>query len=168
MTISKRFALLPAVALVAGCASPDTAFPTLAIRDAERVSGTMAVPAPPAPPLPTPLAATQDRAISLTQQALSAHQAFLAAAPATRERITRASGAAQGSERWAQAQVAIAGLEAQRSAVMIALADLDRLALEAAVAGQAFATLADRRDEVAALADQETALINALLETLEQ
>lgn len=164
MSIAKPLALLPVVSSLIACAAPDGAYPSLAIREAERVSGTMEAPAPPA--LPSTAPAIQTNAAQLAATARAAHEGFLTAAPATRTRVNAANSAAIGSDRWSAAQVAIAELETQRSEVMIALADLDRLAVEAAVAGEDFAALAASRDEIAALAASETALIELLLATL--
>lgn len=157
--------LLAATAALAGCATPDGAYPDLSIRATERVSGTMAAPPPPYEPPPV-AAGTMTRSSQLVASAAAAHREFLASAPATRDHVRAASGAARDSERWARAQVAIAGLEARRAAVMIALADLDRLTVDAAIEGQQFAALGEQRDEVAALADRQTRLLAEMLQSL--
>jgi len=164
-------AIAAALAL-AGCAAPDGPYPSLAMRGSERVAGMMAgtMAAPPPRPYEPPQVPASDlaRGDQLVSQAKSAHQGFLDAAPAARDLVLAARGASRDSEGWSRAQIAIADLESSRAQVMIALADLDRLAVDAAVAGEQFAPLGQKRDEVAAFANGETELINALLESLAQ
>lgn len=161
-----RLALLPALIAITGCAAPDGAYPSLALRESERVGGTLAVPpqAPDAAPAITP--ATLADSERLLAEAQAAHAAFLKTAPAARDAVRAAQGSARDSDRWARAQVAIADLEASRAQVMIALADLDRLTVDAAVAGGQFAGLAAKRDNIAALSDGQTQMIAAMLESL--
>lgn len=148
--------------LAAGCArAPEGAYPSLAIRDVERVAGTLVPPAPPAPPAP-PTPATLDRLGALTAQAQAANARFLAAAPAARRTVGAGANAAVGSEAWAQAQVALAGLETVRSEAMIALADLDRIYVDAAIASVALGRIEADRAAVTAMVDEQNALIAAL------
>ncbi len=154
-----------ALALV-GCAAPDGAYPSLGVRDTERVSGTMAAPVPQIyEPVPAD-AANLALGDQLVARANSAHLAFLDTAPAARSVVNAAQGASRDSENWVRAQVAIADLEASRAQVMIALADLDRLTIDAAVEGAQFASLAQKRDEIASLASNQTQTINTLLQSL--
>jgi len=163
-----RIRLLLALALPAGLAScasaPEGAYPSLAIRDIERVSGTLAPPDP--PPAPEPLApATLQRLDSLTGLASEAHAQFLAAAPGTRQ-IAQNTGAI-GSESWARAQVALADLQAVRSQAMIALADLDRLYVDAMTGGtDAVQPIAAARDSVIEMVAEEDRVIAALAGSL--
>ena len=154
---------LPALALtLAACASASSEYPSLAIRDAERASGTFEpVAAEPYVPPPTP-AAVLGRLDELAAVARSAHQAFLAEVPAARSAVSAASGDAVGTEDWARAEVALAGLESKRSRAMIALADLDRLYVDAAVGGEALDRIGAVRDSVAAQVDQQNATIDGL------
>lgn len=160
-----RLSVLPSLALVAACASPAADYPSLAVRDIERVSGTMEV--TPAPPLPAPPAATLASLDDLAATARAAHQRFLGAAPEARSLAASAAGAAQGSDSWARAQVAIADLEAQRSQAMIALADLDRIFVEAATSAQSTDSITAVRSEIDALVAQQDAVIRSLLTTVE-
>jgi hypothetical protein len=64
------------------------------------------------------------------------------------------------------AQVAIAGLESTRSKAMIALADLDRLYVEASVEGGELTRIAATRDAAIAQVNEENATISALLGSL--
>ena len=61
-----------------------------------------------------------------------------------------------------QAQVALASLEAARSRAMIALADLDRLYVDAAVGGEELTRIAPVRESVVELVAQQDATIEAL------
>lgn len=150
-----------AFALLAACASPEGDYPSLAIRDVERVSGSLEV--EPAPPPPAPPAATLASLDELAASALAAHQRFLAAEPDARAVIASAAGAARGTEAWARAQVAIANLEAQRSQTMIALADLDRIYVDAATSALATESISDVRSQIDALVEQQDATIRSLL-----
>ncbi len=159
MRFNRALVLLP---LLAACATPAEEYPSLAIRDAERVSGTFE-PAPPTPYVPpaTP-AAVVDRLAQLAADAASAHRAFLAEAPAARSVIAAAGGAEFGSDGWARASVALAGLEGTRSRAMIALADLDRLMVDAAVEGGELERIVAVRNTVTAQVDEQNATIEGL------
>lgn len=123
--------LLPLLSLSACAARSD--FPSLARRPAERiderVEGT-AVPAPAetaAPiPAPPPSADFTARLAQLVQQARAAHGRFNERRGAA-ERAIGSGGGAVGSEGWAAASVALAGLESARSEGMIALGELDEI-----------------------------------------
>ncbi len=116
------------------------------------------------PPATSAAALTQSE--QLVAQAQAAHSDFLKTAPQTRNAVAAAQGAARDSDRWANAQVAIADLEGSRAQLMIALADLDRLTVNASVAGEQFAELAAKRDQIAQLSDTQSALISAMLQSL--
>jgi len=161
--------LLPLVAAlvlggaVAGCAgAPSSDYPSLAIRDVERATGTLAPPPAPPPP-PAPLAPEAAEELGRLQaQAAQAHARFLAAAPGARGTVSAAAGADPGAESWARAQVALAGLEAIRSQAMVPMADLDRLFVDTATSGGTLEPIAGVREEVAALIEEEDALIASL------
>ena len=160
--------MLPILPAIAGCASPAGDYPSLAIREAERATGTMAVPAsPPPPPAPSPPAPGPAPGMSaelaaLADAAAQAHRAFLAAAPAATRTIEAARSAGTGSEPWARAQVALAGLTSARSRTMMPLADLDRLYVAAAVEGGALAPISAIRDPVEAQVAEQSRIIERL------
>ena len=158
---------LPLPLLLAACATPADEYPSLAIRDAERVTGTLepAAPEPYVPP-PTPPAVI-GRLDQLAADAASAHRAFLAEVSGARSAVSAARGAQLGSERWARASVAVAELEGARSRAMIALADLDRLMVEAAVEGGALERIVAVRNTVIAQVDEQNATIEYLLGALQ-
>lgn len=155
------FALLP---LLGACAAAGEGYPSLATRDIERTGGVMeVVPAPPpSPPAPSTLTTLED----LEATARAAHADFLAAAPRARALASTARSAARGSEQWSVAQVAIADLESTRSEAMIALADLDRIFVDAATSAQATESISVIRSEIEALVAEENAVIESLLATL--
>jgi hypothetical protein len=158
-------ALLP-LALLAGCASPAGDYPSLGIRDAERVAGTLE-PVPRAPYVaPPPSAAVLGQAETLARAANEAHQAFLAEAPRASATVENARGAATGSENWARAEVALASLISARSRTMEPLADLDRLYVDAATEGNALAGIAAAREAVEAQVAAEDAAITRLQQAL--
>ncbi|MFB0610899.1 hypothetical protein [Aurantiacibacter poecillastricola] len=146
------------------CASAGEDYPSLALRELERESGTMAVePAPPPPPTaPSTLGELDD----LAAAAREAHADFLAALPRARSLTSGAAGAPRGSEAWSRAQVGIAELESQRSEAMIALADLDRIYVDAATSALSTEGIASVRSEIDALVDEQDAAISQLLAQL--
>lgn len=164
MKFNRALLLLP---LLAACTAPEGAYPSLALRDAERITG-LAEPVTPAPYVPpqTPPAVV-GRLGQLTAEAASAHQAFLAEAPGARSAVAAARGAEAGSDAWSSAQVALAGLDAARGRAMIALADLDRLYVDAAVAGEELERIGAARDTVAAQVAEQNVAISGMLGTLE-
>ena len=159
------FAALVALPLaLSACASVDDgAYPSLAIRDGERMTGSI-TPEPYVPPPPTP--ASIAGLDGLASEARAAHAAFTAALPAARARVNAARGSGVGSEAWAVAQVAVADLESQRSRAMIALADLDRIYVQVSSDGEAIAPVEDVRGPIAELIAQENAIIDDLLAAL--
>ena len=158
------FIILAAIPLAA-CASAGDEYPSLAIRDAERQTGTFApaigaaaAPAQPAPPAPELL----DRLAQLRAEAQSAHRAFTALAPAARRRVDAARGAGVASDVWAAAQVAISELDARRSQTAIPMADLDELLVSQAVALQQNGAATQAQAEVQALLEEEDRLLQEL------
>ena len=162
----KRAVALALIAFLAACKTADQAtYPSLAIRPAERVTGTLE----PAPPTiaPPPSPAVSSQLSQLAADVASAHRAFETAAPAARSAVAAARGSGPGAESWSVAQVAVAGLESSRSRAMIALADLDRLYAAGATEGTDLAALATARDAAIAQVEQENATISGLLAALQ-
>ena len=158
-----RALFLAALGCSLGACMASDKYPSLAIRDAERAGGTMQ-PAEPEPYVPpAPPATVLGRLDQLTGEAASAHQAFLAETPKARSAVAAARGAGPGADSWAVAQVALAGLEAARGKAMIALADLDRLYVDAAVAGEELERIGAARDRVAAQVAEQNAAIEGML-----
>jgi hypothetical protein len=158
--------------LLAGCAADYSTYPSLARRPAERagsaperVSGTAEVVAaaptqlPPAPPPSADLIA---RLGQLSDQAQAAHGEFSSRRAEAQRVISAAGGASVGGEGWAQASVALAGLETARSQAMIALADLDALYAAESVAGSDVSAIAATRDRVIGWISEEDQVLAQL------
>lgn len=159
-----RIAPLLLAAPLAACAAGSADYPSLAIRDAERVEGSFepAAPAEAPPPPAPPSADLLGRLSQLQAQASSAHRAFLEAAPGARRAVFAARGAAVESNAYADAQIALADLDSHRSRTAVALGDLDLLFAEATLAFELRAPIAEVRSEVAALIAREDAVLAEL------
>lgn len=156
--------ILSSVAAMAltGCAGPSELYPSLSIRDAERVSGTFE-PVEPEPYVPAPPSAeVLGRIGTLRADAQRANERFMAAAQRTRGSVAAAKGAAPGSENWSVAQVALAELESSRSDGMIALAELDQLFVQASLDAAKLGEIEEARSQVAALVTAQDQTITAL------
>jgi len=121
--------------LLTGCGSQD-GFPSLARRDAERISGSAEPVTPSVQPMPEtkPSPELETRLAQLVGDAKAAHENFLAQRDEVERIISANSGAVPASDGWSNAQVALASLEAARSEGPIALAELDRLYAEERIA----------------------------------
>jgi hypothetical protein len=153
--------LLPLVliALAPACAAPPVDYPSLAIRDVERVTGSaMPVASAPYVPPPTPTGVI-DQVAQLQASASAADAAFRAEEARSRGTLTGLRGAEQGTDRWAAGLAALADLEGLRGTTMVVLADLDRLFVDAAVEGGDTAQIGAARDAVAALVDGQNAAL---------
>lgn len=122
-------AIIPLFVL-GGCASASGPYPSLAIRDAERVTGS----AQPAagevtPPLPPPLldASTGQHIAQAVERARRAHASFTAGVAGATSVIATARGTPVASDSWVAAHVALADLQSLRSQTVIAQADLDAI-----------------------------------------
>ena len=156
-----------AACLLAGCTSvPQDAYPSLAIRDVERVTGTLAPPPVYVPPPPP--AAALDQLDALLLQARTAHDRFVERAPELAGTVQASGGASVGSEGWARSHVALAELETLRSQAMIVLADLDRIYVDAATQGQSLERVAAAREQVLAMVEEEDRRIESVAQVIAQ
>lgn len=156
---------------IAACIHPPGDYPSLALRDAERVSGEATPVAgaqqPPAPTLPSPDAKLATRLEGLVSAAQEADRQFKAEQGAAETAVARAAGAAAASDPWASAQIALARLESSRSPALAALAELDGLYTDArdaapvAVSPDAEA-IANARAQVSELVEREDGVIAGL------
>lgn len=162
-------ALLPITALTAACAKDQEGrYPSLAIRDVERIEGSAQV-VTPAPAAPVPDAPSPDLLIrldQLTTQAGQAHNEFLARTPTTERNVRAAAGSAIASDRWVSAQIALAELERSRSQLTIALAELDALRVAAELDGAGIAEIGATWKNVDEMAQAENAIISRLISQL--
>lgn len=157
-----------AFALLSGCAGDSGQYPSLAIRDAERVVGQY-VPASAddaASPV-QPIASQQDIA-QLVEQAAESHRAFLAAQSSTSRLVSGARGTGADSDARAQALVALADLTSKRSNTAIALADIDLLAAKGSTEFASSSDLSAAQTLVVDLVDQQDRALARLWGQLEQ
>lgn len=154
--IRAKARLLPVLLpLLATACSTAGRYPSLEMREVERISGTATPVAgeastqPPAQPAPQgELAARLDR---LVADAREADRQFQSSRAAAQQAVAAADGIA--SDSWSGASVALARLESSRSQAMVALADLDGLYTDARTAGPVAETpeaaaIAAARDQV--------------------
>lgn len=131
LPILSRFVLAgTACAALAACATDTSLYPSLARRDAERVTGNAEVAGQQGESLVVPVAPPAglgDRLGTIVANAEKSHRTFLERATAARKRSASAAGAAPGTLAWSDAEVALSNLESARSDTMFALADLDLL-----------------------------------------
>jgi len=142
------------------CASTGS-YPSLAKREAERVTGTeeQAAPAAPEPETP-PSAALEANVEQLLDQATSAHGEFEKGRESTQRTVSAAKGSAVASEKWVAAEVALATLESARSGAITALSEIDQLYADERVAKPRTVTpsaklLGSAREQVRALVQEE-------------
>lgn len=127
----RHLALLTAVAL-AGCTKAPASYPSLLPRPIE--SQSLAEPVRPAP-VATPDVALDTKIAKLTGRLSENAKRFNTAAQDAEAKVAVARGLAEGSERWLDAQAALAELGAYRAPTGNALAALEELALQRGVAG---------------------------------
>lgn len=179
MTRSRLCILTMISALPLAACAIQKEYPSLAIRDAERITG-VAEPvaaqkpdsAPPRPVQASPVQAganaqLTDSLARLVERAEAAHAAFAGKQDNVQKMVTAGGGAPVGSEGWAVANVALSDLEASRSETMIALAGLDHLYAEERLAHYEEETadakaIAASRDRIAGWIDAENAVLSDL------
>ena len=154
---------------LSACASMSDRYPSLAIRDAERIhaAAEAAEPAPPPPPI-QPSAELTRQLGQLRAEASRAHQAFLDAAPRTRSLVNAARGSSTASDAWISAQVSLSQLEITRRQTMTAMADLDKLLMQTELSGGATDAVAATQEQVGRMLDDENATMRQLAGSLRQ
>ncbi|WFL77577.1 hypothetical protein P7228_00500 [Altererythrobacter arenosus] len=160
--------VLLACTVLGACAGSSDRYPSLAVRDAERVSGSFAAPAESDRPAPAAASAEMLASVdSLLAAAQSSHQQFLSAAPGA-ERTVGAAGSGPGSNSWAAAQVALADLDSQRSETAIALGELDLMFTDATLGFVEREQIGAARERVVMLVSEEDAVLARLRGRLAQ
>ena len=160
-TIKRLIATCCLPALLGGCAADAGQFPSLAIRDSERVTGSMQPPENAWVPPPAPPEALGQLA-GLQAQARMAHDAFLAQANDARRLVGAGSGAQQGTDAWANAHIALAELQSTRAPALVALAELDAFYAAVLTEGAQAEEIATVRETVLAMVTDEERLIGEL------
>ena len=157
---------LPAIVpLVLTACSSAAGYPSLALRDVERIAARS--PAAETPPLPPPSADLVSRLSGLVSAAQAADRQFRDQQGGTAAAVSRAAGATAASDSWASAQVSLAKLDTSRSEAVAALAELDTLyadtrnAEPAGVSPSAQA-IAEAREQVSDLVAQQNGVIAGL------
>lgn len=155
-------ALLP---LVSGCAADRTGYPSLAKRPIEGVSfDEPAAPAPAAVTADPALDASISRAVSARRAAASA---FDQAAGRAEALARAAAGAAIGSDRWLDAQTALAELDTLRAGHADAVGELEELAAARAQALEpAYPALELALEEARAAGAEQTGRIDRIAATV--
>lgn len=141
---------------MAGCVGDGDQYPSLAIRDVERLAGTE--PPRPAPDAVAPIVSAQDLSAIVTRARVF-DQRFADARPGAIRLVRQAASAGIDSDIRARALVAVADLRSLHGETALVLADLDRLEAEAASAVAPIADIRAAQAEVAAITrDQDRAI----------
>lgn len=157
--------ILLACTALGACAASSDRYPSLAIRDAERVQGSFEAPSSEAL-LPTPASAESlANAESLLQSANDSHRKFLASVAGARSAVANA-GSGIESNSWANAQVVLADLDSRRSETAIALGELDLMFTDATLGFTERAEIEAVRAQVIAMVAEEDAVLAQLRGTL--
>lgn len=145
--------------LVGACATSNADYPSLAVRDIERVEGSFAVTPRKSievPPVKTDLAGPLDEVLAdLVAQAEATHGDFLAIVPRARQLAAVRGSRDLGSPAWAAAEVALSELESARSLAAVPLGDVDMLYTAARVAAEDVAAIEDARARILALITEQ-------------
>ena len=148
--------------ILSGCAASADRYPSLAVRDAERVSGEF-TPAASSTPAPAPSYTTDpDRISGAVEAAMNAHQQFEARGPATLSLVQEAGADLANEDARSRALVAMAGLRTLHGQTVGALANLDQLEIEAA---SVFAPVEDIRlaqSRIAQIVSEQDAVLAIL------
>src|SRR5690606_8425724 len=107
-------------------------------------------------------AAVLDQISALTKDAAEANANFTHSLGAARTAVRSGAGSSAGNDAWARAQVALANLQAERSKATVALAELDRLYIEAALGNADLSRLESARQEISGQVDAQSAIIRQL------
>lgn len=160
----KRAAILLGLSsLLAACASGGGNYPSLAIRDNERMTGSASAPQPAR--LTERVALSTDIATrigQLEELGRANHAEFAELAVRASRLVTAARGTAITTKANASAQIALAELQSAHEATLSVLAELDVLLAEATLAGAQLTAIESARGEIAALSDDEQVRIGSL------
>ncbi|MEL6877737.1 MAG: hypothetical protein AAGL68_06525 [Pseudomonadota bacterium] len=147
--------------VLSGCLGSGDKYPSLAVRDGERIAGTFEpVTRPPAAPVSNPAVLAGLPAIEA--RADSAYEAFQVAIPGVESAIASARGSSPESNQWAAAQIALAELDSQHSQTAIALADIDLIYAEASSEFALGQEIAELRAKVAVQVMAQDQILRAL------
>lgn len=157
-TLSVPILLLP----LAACAGASTDYPSLAIRDVERLRAGENDYSNPAAPLTALPQQTVARLAGLRADALAAHLGFGESLGRAQPLVSAARGAPVTSDNWARAQIALGDLSSQRSAMAVPLTDIELLYAETHDTGVDASSVERVREEIVALQRQQDSALAAL------
>lgn len=171
MKVSSCPALILLAALSAvttACASDSDRYPSLSLRDFERVQGEFTVAEGSSASLrPEPLGIEKVSQVSESlAKANARHEAFIEQVEAARPTVIAAAGSTPEDSRWSLALVEIAELDTRRGATASLLADLDLLYADASLEFQERIAIAQARADIDALVQVERKAIDELLSVL--
>lgn len=166
--IAKPLLIIGLYGVLQGCASSSDRYPSLALRDAERMStaDTAAAPAPQAVrtlPLDDEQIRTIDQAV---EHAQAQHEIFLQDLPEAVKTIEAAQGKGPSDNAWAAAQVALADLASLHGESTGALSDLDALMAQAITQSADTEAISTARERVENIILEQKRAISQLRQTL--
>lgn len=149
-----------AAILLGGCTNTAASYPSLAIRDVERMTGTLtpAAPVQPGPAYVVPTGKIEDALAA----ARDAHARFRTAQPAALTLARSAAGAGVGSDAYSRALIALANLTALHSQTTSALADIDALEAEGAALFAPIDAVKAAQGEVVGLVSEQDAELDTV------
>ena len=155
-----------AALLLGACGGAQKEYPSLAVRDAERMVGELTpVQGEPAAPTYSVPAAKVDEALA---SARNAHIRFLAARPGAVTLVQQASGLGIGDDTHSRALIALADLTTLHSETSSALADLDRLEAQGATLFAPLDAVRAAQGEVESLVLAQNQTLDSLASELSQ
>lgn len=157
-------ASLIAAVMLGGCAANSDRYPSLAIRDFERVQGTFEVEGEAEefdPPAPADQSSIR-RASELVAEARIAHQDFIELAPLASEQLTATTSLGPDDNAWVDSQLTLADLDSKRSKVAILLGNLDLMFADASLSYQELAEIDEARETVRQLVSKEDEILSNL------
>lgn len=147
-----------------GCASSDGRYPSLAVRDTERVQGTLE-PAPSDQPEVIGIE-NLDALIAPVDRAKEAHAQFTAIEDEVRTLVNASRGVGPEDDRRAQALAGFAQLTSLRAKTALALSDLDLLEVKAATGFTRTQEIREFQSTILRLIEQQDATLDSLNEAM--
>ena len=145
--------------VLTGCAAADGRYPSLAVRDAERLGSPVEVP----PPLSVgPTAASMETVFEALTSANRWNTLFEGDLKGVRQLIDASKGLGPQNDTRAQALVALANLTSLRGQTAGVLATLDQLEAESAVKFHPLKEVRDAQARVAMMLQQQDAVLDSL------
>ncbi len=151
-----------ASAVLTGCTANNDKYPSLAVRDAELLTG-QAAPTKPVE-VPTTSAQTFEQLRGFVEQARNAHQQFMAAQPGALRLAQASRNVSMENDTRASALIAIAHLTSLHGQTTLALSDLDQLEFYAATAFDATGDIKAAQILVGEMINEQESALDSLTE----